>query len=67
MSDIKRNLVVAFVDFLKSEIQSGQLGEDAVEGLEGIYIPFGIILDSITRKQDSHKMELMECVEMWCE
>eukprot|EP00111_Clytia_hemisphaerica_P004375 TCONS_00012514-protein len=34
MGDIKRNLVVAFVDFLKSEIQSGQLGEDAAEGLE---------------------------------
>ena len=36
MVEIKKNLVVAFVDFLKSEIQSGQLGEDAAEGLEGI-------------------------------
>ena len=38
MSEAKKKLVVAFIDFLKTEIKSGQLGEEAVEGLEGMYV-----------------------------
>lgn len=35
MSQEKKNLVVTFVDFLKSEIQGNQLEDEAIEGLEG--------------------------------
>lgn len=34
MASDKKNLVIAFVKFLKTEISSGELSEEAVEGLE---------------------------------
>ena len=36
MGEEKKMMVVAFIDFLKLEIKSGQLGEEAAEGLEGM-------------------------------
>ena len=36
MGEEKKMMVAAFIDFLKMEIKSGQLGEEAAEGLEGM-------------------------------